>query len=191
MQRLVNAVIAVALVAAALPAYGGPSERLWSEAGSFEASAGRQTHAMTTLMKEYRPPYPVPTVPMPPLPMPPLQGVDAFRNLSECTIVDARFLLALSLQEAVETLGPCMAAVSARYGVAISASEGLIDVRDRGIGRRGIFIVVSSIVPEDNPVLADLTVALMKRRHILLGHSARLHYIGESRPEPMPGQSSL
>lgn len=195
MQQFVNAVIAATLVAAALQAHAGPSEKSWSEAGSFEASAGRKIHTMTTLMKEYRIPYPVPPVPMPPIPMPPFPRptVDAFQGLSQCAVVDAHFVLVrpLSLQEAVKTLGPCMAAVSARYGVAISASEGLIDVRDRAIRRMGILVVVGSIVPEDNSVLDDLTFALRKRHHIFLGHPAKLHYIGESRPEPRPGRSSL
>ncbi|MBI5597710.1 MAG: hypothetical protein HY928_16610 [Elusimicrobia bacterium] len=96
---------------------------------------------------------------------------DLFAEIPECLIVDARFIRAPGLQEAVDMLRPCAKALTRRAAVPVSivdpagpveASAPLLEVR-LGAGA----LAASAF-------MRDLRFSLEKREHSLLGYPAKI-----------------
>lgn len=117
-------------------------------------------------------------VPEPALPARPLSG-DLFSSIEECRIVDAMFFVQPTIPAAVQMLGGCMKQVSKQYKIPARASALVTPWGGPGGGPQGgtlsgILITVSGKVPAGNPVLADLSDSLRKRRNQLFGHKVVL-----------------
>lgn len=112
-----------------------------------------------------------------PRPHPDLMAKDAFEGLGECSVLNAMFVRQPSLRDAVSMLGPCMQAVSRKYGVGVSVSETIVASGHKLGGPPGIGIFVSGPLPMGNAVLLDLRYAVeVLRRGRLLSYPAMVKY---------------
>lgn len=168
---------AAGLLAAALAlpmaAFGGGLERAWIEAGTFDARISQGLGTLRDRSKDLA----KPEKPRPPLPK------TAFGGLDECSVANARFFKQPALQEAVKMLAPCMAAVSKRYGVMVSAASGLLSKPGWRGGVPGIKILVSGELPAGSRVMDDLSFTVdTLHQGILLTYAAKVEYLGVIRP---------
>ena len=98
---------------------------------------------------------------------------DAFSGVAACSILDARFFRALSLDEAVQSLESCAQGLSQRYGLPVTAEQGLVGVDGGRKAVLGIIIHVPATIQPGNHILMDLSYAIRDQRHsILLGFPA-------------------
>lgn len=169
----------VVLLGTPAVAFAGELEKVWLQAGGFETASAQAVFAARDAADkggigrpfQRLPPHPV--------------GNDAFAGLRECTIANPRFIRQPSLRDALQMLNPCMAAVSEKYGVAVSVSESLIP--GGGLppgGVPGIAVTVSGPLPLGNNVLVDLQHAVDIVRHgTILSYRAKVEYLGEILPQ--------
>jgi len=103
----------------------------------------------------------------------PQRPQDAFADTAGCTDVDAMFLRAFSLDEALRFLQPCVQGLSQRYGLPVAAEKGVVGV-DGGRGEAwGILIRVPASLKPGNRILMDLSYSIRERRQgRLLGFPA-------------------
>ncbi len=96
---------------------------------------------------------------------------DAFGLDEACAIVDARFIRQPTVRGAVDMLGPCMKALSVRYGVTITAGPA-------GPGpdgkEAGLHILIGGHLPVGNPALYNLNYALNLRGNRIVCRPVRV-----------------
>ena len=103
----------------------------------------------------------------------PQKPQDAFSGAAGCASLDAMFLRAFSIDEAVRFIQPCAQGLSQRYGLPVTAEKGVVGV-DGGSGEAlGIQIRVPASIKPGNHILMDLSYTLRElRKGRLLGFPA-------------------
>ena len=121
-----------------------------------------------------------------------LPFVDVFSQSRACDILNARFFRALTVEEAIEALRPCMASIAKRYQVDIKMSEHIFTNGPWLLGGPvGISINVSPRLNRGNPVVRCLKETLARRGNTLLGHRAEVAVLlGPIVPRPILRRTS-
>ncbi|PCI39711.1 MAG: hypothetical protein COB53_02740 [Elusimicrobia bacterium] len=96
---------------------------------------------------------------------------DIFSTIEECRIVDAEFLIALDLKEAVETLKPCAKALSMRAGIPVSIVD---ELTPAGASGSALELRLGAGSKVASAFMRDLNYSLRLRKHILLGHPVKV-----------------
>jgi len=109
---------------------------------------------------------------------------DAFAGLAECRILDARTIRPYSLEEAVAAVGPCLAAVSRRYGEGVSAMAGVVEAAPGKPPVMGLLIETGPAAVT-SPMLRDLSHSLSLRNALLLGQPAKVSREAEALRSPV------
>ncbi|MCX5797748.1 MAG: hypothetical protein NTY77_19835 [Elusimicrobia bacterium] len=98
---------------------------------------------------------------------------DAFSGVAACSILDAKFFRALSIDEAVSSLEPCAQGLSQRYGLPVTAEQGLVGIDGGRKAVTGIIIHVPASIQPGNHILMDLSYSIREQRQgRLLGFPA-------------------
>src|SRR5688572_22125259 len=103
-----------------------------------------------------------------------IKPMDAFSGVEACRVLDARFVKAPTMEEAVKLLTPCVESVSAAYGAKISIRQGtpVSPENEMGIQVQMLLIEVPQGTTITSAVMKDLNRALSVRNSRLLGHQA-------------------
>ena len=103
----------------------------------------------------------------------PQHANDAFAGVPACSNLDAQFLRAFTIDEAVSFLKPCADGLSQRYGLPVTAEKGSVTLDGTSTIVPGIVIHVPAAIKSDNHILMDLSYAIREqRRGQLLGFRA-------------------
>ena len=98
---------------------------------------------------------------------------DALSGVPACVAAEAAYPLPGTLDDAVTSVAPCAAGLSQRYGLDVSAAQGVLGNRNGRGEVMGILLQVPASVPKGNRVLMDLSYAIRDLRNgILLGFPA-------------------
>lgn len=98
---------------------------------------------------------------------------DAFSGVEACSILDAKFFRALSIDEAVQSLDACAQGLSQRYGLPVTAEQGLVGIDGGRKAVLGIIIHVPASIQPGNHILMDLSYSIREQRQgRLLGFPA-------------------
>lgn len=102
-----------------------------------------------------------------------VKPADAFASSAECAVVDARFIQPVPIEQAEKLLGPCLSALSARYGADLAARRGTL-AREGAMSTQVqvLKIIVPQSISQASPVMRDLNESLKTRNNRLLGHAA-------------------
>jgi hypothetical protein len=116
---------------------------------------------------------------------------DVFLGDAACAVVDAQPARAVSIEEAVRALAPCMQGLSQRYGVAVSAEKGFVSA-DGGLSETpGVLIRVPAEIRKDCHILMDLSYSIRERRGgRLFGSPAGVWSGSLERQEPVSAAGS-
>jgi hypothetical protein len=103
----------------------------------------------------------------------PQKPQDAFAGAAGCDRLDAMFMRAFSLDEAVRFLQPCAQGLSQRYGLPVTAEKGAVGVDGSRGEALGIQLRVPASIKPGNHILMDLSYSLRElRQGRLLGFPA-------------------
>jgi hypothetical protein len=112
----------------------------------------------------------------------PFVSLDAFANVPECAIVDARTLRAWTLDEARAHAQPCLDAVARRDGAQIQAEVGFVAAAHDGQPAQAGLVIKTDLLPGSLAHRA-LCSAISRRSGRLLGEPVRLLARGDVAPE--------
>jgi hypothetical protein len=90
---------------------------------------------------------------------------NAFAGIDACSVMDAQYLTAVSLDEAVQALGPCAQGLSQRYGVTVTIEQGPVGVDGGRQAVQGIVFHVPANIAKGNHILMDLSFSIRDQRH--------------------------
>ncbi|MBI2362799.1 MAG: hypothetical protein HYV15_05395 [Elusimicrobia bacterium] len=96
---------------------------------------------------------------------------DLFVEIPECLIVDARFIRAPKLEEAVDMLRPCAKALTLRAAVPVSIVDQSAPV---GASSAGLDVRLGAGALAASAFMRDLRFSLEKREYSLLGWPAKI-----------------
>lgn len=96
---------------------------------------------------------------------------DLFAEIPECLIVDARFIRAPKLEEAVDMLRPCAKALTLRAAVPVSIVDQSAPV---GASSAGLDVRLGAGALAASAFMRDLRFSLEKREYSLLGWPAKI-----------------
>ncbi|MDE2292103.1 MAG: hypothetical protein KGL53_08470 [Elusimicrobia bacterium] len=130
---------------------------------AFDAGLTAGFHGLSKRLAMEQPSYTLPRNP-----------VDAFKAEPACSVVDAMYLRAFDLDEAVRVLAPCFQALSKRYAVSIAPAKGMVALSEGRGEAMGIMLRVAGVTFIGNHVMYDLDYSLKLRRGTLLGFPASL-----------------
>ena len=101
----------------------------------------------------------------------PLQAKDAFGGLAECSVIDARTFVPVTLAKAQEMVAPCVAGLGRRYGISMIV-ERMAAGNEVGTQIEGLALWVPGNVSVTSAVMKDLHLGLSLRNSRILGHPA-------------------
>lgn len=108
----------------------------------------------------------------------PQAAQDAFAGVPDCAILDIKTLRALTLDEAQELAGPCVAAALAKYQANGEIKKGFLPSSGKDETPRAGLLLKTDL-PLGSQGLRDLQLALSRREERLFGHRVRILRRGE------------